>query len=506
MRTAHVAGLLAGLAGSFGATTAHADIIPVSNSQGLLDAIAVVAPGDEIVLADGTYAIGQNVNCSTAGTPSEPIVVRAENPLGARIEFDALEGFKVDAPHWHFEDLEIVGVCASDPNCEHAFHVVGQADGFVMRRLRVLDFNAQLKVNAQEIGGTYYAPNDGLIELCDIGDTDGRQTSSPVTKLNIDGGVGWVVRDNYIHDFQKDGGNGVSYGAFMKSGGEDGVFERNLVICDAGASNGGTRIGLSFGGGGTANQFCAPAYDAGVECDPEHTNGTMRNNIITSCNDVGIYLNKATNTELLYNTLIGTAGIDFRFVSSTGLADGNVLASTIDNRDGGTHTAGINLENVTQGEFDTWYTDPLAGDLTLLTEPTELIGQGDSAVTDDYCVRDRPGANLTLGALEHSLGSCETFPPPGSGGAGGASGGAGGMGSGGDASGGMSAGSGAAASGGSGPTASGGSGADGGSSASGDSDDGCGCRTAGASASSRLAWLMALGGMVFWSRRRRSRR
>lgn len=456
--------------------------VPVGNTAELLAAIANATAGDEIIVADGTYAIGQNVNCNAAGTAAEPIVVRAENPLGAKIEFDAVEGFKVNAPHWQFVDLDIQGVCADDSTCEHAFHVVGAADFFVMRGLRVLDFNAQLKVNAADVGGTPTMPNDGLVERCDLGDTDGRQTGNPVTKLNIDGGDRWIVRDNYIHDFHKDGGNTISYGAFMKSGGNDGVFERNLVVCDAGASVGGARIGLSFGGGGTANQFCAPAFDPNVPCDPEHTGGTMRNNIITSCSDVGIYLNRSTSTAIQYNTLIANTGIDFRFPSTNGDATGNVLSDTIRDRDGATHTEGINLMNVPQSDFDAWYADPVGGFLDLNAEPTPLLGMGPALVSDDYCGRARPDDNLTLGALESSLGSCDTVPPPGGGGSSGA-GGAG-------AGGGASTGSSMAAGTGTGAPASG-SGAGSAADPEGEDGGGCGCHVVGDEPDG--GWLALLG-------------
>lgn len=489
-------GLGLGMAVLLSGGHAAAAVVPVSDVTGLLDAIANAQPGDEIVLADGTYAIGQNVNCNAAATSGEPIVVRAENELGAKIEFDAVEGFKVNAPYWHFIGLDVQGVCANDSNCEHAFHVVGAADGFLMRSCRVRDFNAQLKVNASDVGGTPTMPNDGVIELCDLGDTSGRQTGNPVTKLNIDGGERWIVRDNYIHDFHKDGGNGVSYGAFMKSGGRDGVFERNLVICDAGASNGGTRIGLSFGGGGTGNQFCAPAFDPNVPCDPEHTDGTMRNNIIVGCSDVGIYLNKSTGTSLLYNTLIATSGIDFRFGSTSGDATGNVVSGPIRDRDGATHTEGVNLLDVSQTDFDGWYTDPLAGDLSLVgAAPTELVGMGTAEVTDDYCGRARPGADLTLGALEHSLGSCDTFPPPG----GSTSGQGGGAGVGGSGAGGDSSGNGAGTGG---PSGSAGTGA-GGAAADPTEDGGCSCRTAGGVGGDSAA-LVCLLGLGLMARRRRA--
>lgn len=385
-------------------------VVDVGTTTDLVAAISNAHAGDEIVLADGTYAL-TGVSCSAVGTEAAPITVRAANPLGAHIEFDALEGFKVSGAFWHFEGLDVRGVCASDPNCEHAFHVTGAADGFVLRASRVRDFNAQLKVNAAMINGSYVQPNRGLIEYNELADTRGRNTSNPVTKLNIDTGDDWVIRGNFIHDAFKNGGDGISYATFMKSGGHRGLIERNLVVCSK-DTTGGTRIGLSFGGGGTAPQFCAPAYDANIPCSVEHSDGIIRNNIIASCSDVGIYINRGKNSSVLYNTLIATSGVDFRFDTTSGVAVGNVLGGVIRPRDGGTVTASNNLASVTT--FDSWYLAPLVGDLKVMGDVSSLIGAGPARndVQDDYCGRPRPLGMVTLGALEHSLGDCVTTTPP----------------------------------------------------------------------------------------------
>ncbi|MCU0657469.1 MAG: glycosyltransferase, partial [Polyangiaceae bacterium] len=201
-------------------SAAHAAPVQVSSTEALIAAIQGAKAGDEIILADGAYAISQNISCSADGTAEAPIVVRAATPLGAALSFDAVEGFKVLGKHWRFEGLSIRGVCASDSDCEHAFHVIGDADHFQMVGCQVRDFNAQLKANAAPDGnGVWRAPDQGLVEGCDLGDDQPRQTSNPVTKLNIDTGDDWVVRGNFIHDFRKDGGNEISYGAAPKDGG-----------------------------------------------------------------------------------------------------------------------------------------------------------------------------------------------------------------------------------------------------------------------------------------------
>jgi len=393
--------------------SAHAGVVPVANSAELTAAIANASAGDEIVLASGTYEL-TNVNCSAVGTPTQPIIVRAAEHLGARLVLGGVEGFKVTGASWQFDGLDIRGSCAADSDCEHAFHVMGAAHDFVLRNSRVMDFNAQVKANALKIGNEWVAPERGLIEGNELGDTRARNTSSPTTKLNIDTGDDWVVRRNYIHDFEKGQGDGVSYGAFFKSGGKRGIMERNLIICSTAPGGGGTRIGLSLGGGGTGAQFCAPAFDPAVPCSVEHEGGVIRNNIIVNCSDVGIYLNRASDSHILYNTLIATGGIDFRFATSTGEAVGNLLGGTIRNRDGATSSASANRQNVAVEEFSSWYRAPLSGDLSVVGNVGALEGEGpaSASVTDDYCGASRPRSGLTLGALEHALDpGCDTTKP-----------------------------------------------------------------------------------------------
>ncbi len=400
--------------------------VAVSDVAQLRAAIQAAQAGDTITLADGTYVSSSDFSCSANGLTQQPIVVRAANRGGAVIESSSTEGFKVSGKHWHFVDLVMRGTCASDSSCEHAFHVTGDADGFTLRGNQVVDFNAQLKANAAQVSGVWQTPDQGHIEGNELYDTRARNTGNPTTKLNIDTGDDWVVRGNFIHDFQKGGGDGISYGAFMKSGGRRGVFERNLVICQtASGHTGGTRIGLSFGGGGTGAAFCAPAFNANTPCDPEHTDGQLKNNIVVNCSDVAVYLNKATNTKVLNNTFIATNGVDYRFATSTGLAQGNLMTSVVRARNGGTFTGVENVTNVSVATFDGYYTAPLAGDLRVTGDVASLQGVVAALpeVQLDYCARTRPTGTRTVGALEHSLGSCDTVWMAPTGGGSGATGG-----------------------------------------------------------------------------------
>lgn len=400
------AGLLLGLM-CVGAASART--VPVRTTAEVLAAIHAAQPGDEIVLADGLYALSgaHGVNCTNPGTAAAPIVVRAARPLGARIESSAVEAFSVSAPYWRFEGLDVRGVCRDDSLCEHAFHVTGRAAGFQLRRSRIADFNAHLKVNAD---ADHNLPDGGLVDGNELLDTRPRETPTPVTPVNIDNASGWVVRDNLIQDFHKTMGNQVSYGAFAKGGARRPVFERNLVLCSAEDTSGGARVGLSFGGGGMDPALCAPTWNAAARCDPEVEGGVMRNNVVVNCSDDGIYLNRARNTKLLYNTLVATGDIAFRYESSTGEAHGNVLSSRIRARDGGRFIGTDNLTGIPAERFAAWYQDAMRGDLRKRGDLGALIGRGGPRpdLADDYCGRPRSGRRLDLGALQASAGDCAT--------------------------------------------------------------------------------------------------
>ncbi len=383
--------------------------VAVSTSDQLGAAVSAAMAGDTILLEDGTYD-STGFSCSAAGSAAAPIVVKARHRRAAIVRFDALEGFKVGGDHWHFEGLDVRGVCAVDDDCEHAFHV-GGASGFVLRDSVVRDFNAQLKVNAVQSGAGWRLPNGGLIEDNELFDSRARVTGNPTTKLNLDSGDDWIVRGNFLHDFQKGGGDHVSYGLFLKCGGQRGIVERNLVVC-ARDFVGGDRVGLSLGGGGCAPQYCQPSFDANVDC-VEHHDGIVRNNIVASCSDVGVYINASAGSQVLYNTVIGTAGIDFRYAATTGEARGNVLTGVLRNRDGSAGVFANNVESVAVSEFMTWYTAPLIGELTIKGDLSTLIGKGVAVtqVADDYCGRAR-SAPYDVGALQHSLGDCDSTATP----------------------------------------------------------------------------------------------
>ena len=258
-----------------GGASPGADEVSVATPRELTAAIEKAAPGTVITVLSGLYRFdGHSIDIRPAGTPDNPIVLRATRLGAATFHFNLLEGLHVQGAYWRFENLLIEGVCASDSRCEHAFHVVGGAAGVVIRNNWVANFNSPVKVNGSPRG---YPDNGSILRNAFVNDRP-RQTDNPVTFLDIVAANGWVVDGNFIADFAKALGNRVSYGAFFKGAGADNIFERNLVRCEW-RHRGGIRIGLSFGGGGTTGEGCRSG-----SCSPEHTGGILRSNI--RCDDI----------------------------------------------------------------------------------------------------------------------------------------------------------------------------------------------------------------------------
>jgi len=390
------------------AVAAWGGVVPVTNTAQLIAAIDAAQPGDAITLAPGTYTVNQNLLCDVAGTPHDPIKVRAVAAGTVLIRFDAVEGFKVSARHWVFENLDIQGVCANDSDCEHAFHVFGDADFLRIRDCRVFDFNAQVKSNI--LNGQF--PDDVVIERCELYDTHARNTSNPVTKIDVVGGRRWRVRANLIHDGEKGGGDTISYSAFLKGNSRDGIFERNLIRCED-SSSGGIRLGLSFGGGGSGPD---PICEDGT-CTPEHQRGVMRNNLIVDCPaDVGVYLNESQDTRIEHNTLISNTGIDVRFAASTATITNSLVSGMVRDRDGGSSTTTATLTGLTLGTYASWFVDPANLDLTLV-DGSQIVDQGVATAGDapDFCGRRRRSGPPDLGAIEYSTAAPCAFDQAGGG-------------------------------------------------------------------------------------------
>ncbi len=381
------------------------EAVVVASTQGFRAALKSAQPGTVIQILPGEYEFsGRALTINRPGEPDNPIVLRAAELGTVQLKFDLLEGFHVLAPNWTFENLVIDGVCERDSACEHAFHVVGEGAGVVIRNNWVTNFNAPVKVNAAN--GKF--PDGGLLLSNAFINERPRQTSNSVTTLDIVAASGWRVQKNVIADFAKDGGDRTSYGAFFKGAGENNIFEQNLVRCEW-RHRGGTRVGFSFGGGGTTDSACRDG-----KCGVEHRNGIVRNNIIMNCpNDVAIYLNKSADTQVHNNLLINTRGIDVRFEETDAVILNNIIDGRILSRNGGTFSEASNIVSafnavlLSQVSADV-YSDPQKGDFRL-NDLEEVLGLG-TAIEDgglDICNQPYKSAAPDIGPIQYGLGlSC----------------------------------------------------------------------------------------------------
>ncbi|MEO8857062.1 MAG: right-handed parallel beta-helix repeat-containing protein [Burkholderiaceae bacterium] len=308
--------------------TEAGNVVPVNSADAARRALAAALPGDVITFAPGIYRFegSSYLEAKQSGRPMRPITVRAERPGTVQLEFDLVEGFLVTGPYWTFENLTIRGVCQDHSRCEHAFHVVGAASHFIARNNTTLDFNAHFKIN----GSGNRFPDDGLIEGNVLKNSGARRTGNPVTLIDLVAASDWVISDNQLSDFVKQGGDQISYGAFAKGAGERNRFERNVVVCEDRIRNAaGQRVGLSLGGGGTGKPYCRDR-----RCITEQQEGVIRANLIASCSDDGIYLNKAAASVVNDNTLLDTGPLVVRFAESGAQVEGNLVDSAIESRDG----------------------------------------------------------------------------------------------------------------------------------------------------------------------------
>jgi hypothetical protein len=245
--------------------------------------------------------------------------------------------------------------------------------------------------------GTRVFPDDVLLEGNAFYNDTPRPTKGSVTLLDIVGGKRWIVRDNLIADFAKNGGDFVSYAAFFKGNSRDGLFEGNLVICEL-RHHGGVRVGLSLGGGGTGKKFCE-----NQDCRFEHTSGTIQNNIIMHCpQDVGIYLNKARDTHVYHNTLYNTHGVDVRFNETNADIRNNVISGRIKARDGGAYASSHNFIG-TDSDIERLYENPRGVEYDLQAG-TAIVDSGFPVPTvrRDYCGVIRDQSAPDLGAIENA--------------------------------------------------------------------------------------------------------
>ncbi len=358
------------------------NIILVTSADQARAAIANANPGDVITFSPGVYKFsGIDISVDRAGLQDARIIVRAEVPGTVKLQLSLLEGFHITAPYWTFENLYLQGNCEIQSNCEHAFHVVGNAHHFIARNNTIVDFNAHFKVSMAD----HQIPDDGVIEYNSLSNSEVRHTESSVTLVDLVAASHWRIEHNLITDFIKAGSDKISYGIFAKGGGQENRIVNNLIICEHHLHGEvGQRVGLSLGGGGTGQAFCRDH-----RCVTEQDRGVIESNLIMACSDDGIYLNKAAASRIIKNTLIDTGGIEVRFAESIADVEGNLVDGKIRSRDGGLIRARDNIDTKMLSLFvgyhpvRSFFNNPSMMDLTWRQRPANMSVS--APVSNDLC-------------------------------------------------------------------------------------------------------------------------
>ncbi len=378
----------------------------VSDSKALLEALRQVKPGETIVVAAGDYVIkSKRFNTSSeVATADSPITLLAEQPGSVNLLMQTSEGIFLHQPYWTINGFRFE--CTSS-KCEHAVHIVGNADYTTISNNEFVNFNAALKINGYTDQNLY--PDNGTIINNYFYSTSPQKTGSPVTPINIDHGDHWQVSKNIIRDFIKTRGNQISYGAFMKGGTTSGIFENNLIVCNTSKTRySGSQVGLSIGGGGMKDRRNKAPYEA--------NNTVIRNNIISHCNDVGIYINRGQNSLVNNNTIYNTSGIDIRFPESSATIINNIVSGKLRERDNGRLVK--DEGNLVYGR-GFWHNDdklnqvflsPEIGNFTIRDDSVDIHKTAlpypveSAAQTTDFCGQPVTDKEVYLGAFKDEKG------------------------------------------------------------------------------------------------------
>ena len=399
-----------------GPTHESGTVVAVCSETEILSAIDNASPGDVITVCPGTFEFNELIRVQNDGQESMRIFLRADTLGSVTFNLLHIENFKISAKFWIFENLEIQGTCTSDNSCEHAFHIVGDADDVIFRNNEVVNFASHVKLNGEVVG------NDTALSFPDRTmfinnfwhNTRYMDNNAPHNILNLDGGQDHVVRGNIFADYNTPSSLPKSASAvYAKASTLRILVEQNLIVCEKVRTDGETARGIQLGDGAPAS-ICDGDIDQDGEGDcienGQTQEGIIRNNIAMNCNNggsaAGIIVDSDRESKIFHNTVINTDPREAAFYGGHEDHDTywryNILENGFNtNYADRALNESDNIEP-SPSERDSIFSSPDDGDLSL-DQGSVLIDQVplDDDVAYDFCGYPR-GETADLGAIEYS--------------------------------------------------------------------------------------------------------
>lgn len=378
-------------------------VIEVDTEPELQSAVANLASGTTILIADGTYQLTNTLN--VRGVTDVAIRSVSGNRDAVVLQGRGMSNTSYgNVPHvmaiYDAKNVLIADLTLRDAYF-HLIQIHGEddADGVHLYNLQLIDAGEQF-VKGSTAGNPGPYADDGIVECSLFVYTD-RARSWYTNGVDVLAGSGWIIRDNVFRNIRAPEGQLAGPAVLMWRNSIDTVVERNLFIeCDR-------AIALGLSSPDSNSRDGNTTYD--------HQGGVIRNNMIyrEGAGDVGISVNYARDVEISHNTVIlnGTfpwGAIEYRFGSTTASIHNNLTDAPIWQRNGADATQSGNITTAAL----TWFAGADAGDLHLTTSASAAIDAATplAGVIDDFDGDFRPvGSASDVGADEY--GSSGEVPP-----------------------------------------------------------------------------------------------
>jgi hypothetical protein len=392
------------------------NIVDVCSEAEILAAIADASSGDVITVCPGTFDFNQLISVDVDGLDADRIFLRAEARGTVTFNLSHIENFKIRGKFWIFENITFVGNCMDASGCEHAFHIVADADDVIFRNNEVVNFASHVKLNGEIVdpGPANSFPDRTWFIGNFWHNTRYVTNDAPHNILNLDGGKDHVVRGNIFADYSTPAALPKSASAvYPKASALRILIEQNLIVCEKSRTDGETNRGIQLGDGAPAS-ICDgdDNQDGSGDCveNGQSQEALVRNNIVMGCNNggssAGIMVGSDRESRVTHNTVYDAEPRNAVFYEGHPDHDTLFRFSIFEN---GFNTSFANrpvdeANNITpsRDEMNTIFTAPMNGDFSL-ADGAGIVEQNaaDPAVPHDFCGYPR-GDTADLGAIEHS--------------------------------------------------------------------------------------------------------